>query len=286
MRRGVVAALAAVFWLAGCGGGGGSLPSGNPPETGGGPIDIGGTPVEPGNPNPNPNPGNGNPDPGKPQESTSLWPLTPGSRWTYVITEDPNFSGEYTKVVEVKGTSEVPETNPKMSAMLVHSRQERMRGTQQEIYEERSWQVQLTNGLVVRVREEDFLDSSVNPNPIRITRWATRAGVPTAIMKGIAGEPQAGWPYRDVIREIVTLGGDPNNPETKDRTYEWSAAWEEQPLTVPAGTFPRALRLTRTKIDKDGIPTKERTYWLVPGVGKVKETGERTESLQSYDIKK
>ena len=280
MRRGVVAALAAVFWLAGCGGGAGSLPPGTNPDGSGGNIDIGGTPVDP-------NGGNGNPDPGKPQESTSLWPLTTGSKWTYLITDDPSFTGDYTKVVEVKGTSEVPGTTPKTNAVLVHSRQERMRpGNQLEIYEERSWQVQLSTGLVVRVREEDFLDSQANPNPIRVTQWTKRDGTPTAIMKGVANEPEQGWPYRDVIREVVTLGGDPNNPETKDRTYEWTAVWEEQPLTVPAGTFPRSLRLTRTKIDKDGVPTKERTYWLVPGVGKVKETGERTELLQSYDIKK
>lgn len=281
MKRGVVAALAAVFWLAGCGGGGGSLPSDTNPPGSGGPIDIGGTPVDPGTGN------DGGTDPNKPPvASTSLWPLTTGSKWTYVIPDDPNFKGEYTKVVEVKGASEVPESNPKMNAVLVHSRQERMRDNQQEIYEERSWQVQLTNGLVVRVREEDFLDSQVNPNPIRITRWTKRDNTPTAIMKGVASEPQQGWPYTDVIREVVILGGDPSNPETKDRTYEWSAAWEEQPLTVPAGTFPKALRLTRTKIDKEGTRTKERTYWLVPGVGKVKETGERTELLQSYDIKK
>jgi len=273
-----VAALAAVFWLAGCGGVGGSLPSGtNPPGTGG-PIDIGGAPVDP-------NSGDGNPNPGKPLESTSLWPLTAGSKWTYVIPDDPSFSGEYTKVVTVHGPSAVPGADVP-GAVLVHSRQERMRGNLLEIYEERSWQVQRTDGLVVRVREEDFLDSQNNPNPIRITRWTKRDGTPTAIMKGIAAEPAQGWPYLDVVREVVTLGGDPNNPETKDRTYEWTAVWEDKPLTVPAGTFAKSLRLTRTKIDKEGARTKERTYWLVPGVGKVMETGERTELLQSYDIKK
>lgn len=276
MKRGVVAALAAVFWLAGCGGGGGSLPSGENPDTGGTPV-LPGTPVDP-------NPGT-DPDPTKPQESTSLWPLTTGSKWTYLITDDPNFKGNYSKVVEVKGTSQVPDTGG-MNAVLVHSRQERMRDNQQEIYEERSWQVQLTNGLVVRVREEDYLDSAVNPNPIRITRWTTRSGAPTTIMKSIASEPEKGWPYTDVVTEVVTLGGDPNNPDSKDRTYQWTAVWEQQPITVPAGTFAKSLKLMRTKINKDGVATTERTYWLVPGVGKVKETGERTELLQSYDIKK
>jgi hypothetical protein len=37
---------------------------------------------------------------------------------------------------------------------------------------------------------------------------------------------------------------------------------------------------------KQGKEAKDRTYWLVPGIGKVKEDGERLELLQSFDVKK
>lgn len=273
MRRGVMAVLAVVWWLAGCGVGG-SLPEG--PTGGGAPV-LPGEPVEPDAGLPNEGP-----DPHQSETSTSLWPLTTGSQWTYRI-EDPNYQGAYTKHVEVLGPAEVPQTNPARSAVLVHSRQDRVRNNRPEVYEERSWQLELTNGLVVRLREEDYIDSQ--STPIRVTRWTTRDGAPAAIVKSISRVPTERWPHRDLIREVVVLGGDPNNPETKDRTYEWSSAPETQPVVVPAGTFTNAIRVTRTKINKDGIATDARTYWLVPGVGKVKEEGERTELLQSYEVK-
>ena len=53
-------------------------------------------------------------------------------------------------------------------------------------------------------------------------------------------------------------------------------------VTVPAGTFTNAIQVRRERTDK---PDYLRRYWLVPGVGKVREEGERTEELSSYDIK-
>jgi hypothetical protein len=54
-------------------------------------------------------------------------------------------------------------------------------------------------------------------------------------------------------------------------------------VTVPAGTFNNALKVQRERPDKED---SARTYWLVPGIGKVKEDGERLEELVSYDVKK
>ena len=58
----------------------------------------------------------------------------------------------------------------------------------------------------------------------------------------------------------------------------WTVDAVSQMVTVPAGTF-RAIVLTKA----GGSSLK--TYWYVPGVGKVKETGGQTEELVSYEVR-
>ena len=48
-------------------------------------------------------------------------------------------------------------------------------------------------------------------------------------------------------------------------------------VTVPAGTFDAVVLIKSTA-------TGSKTYWYVPGVGKVKETGGQTEELVSFDV--
>ncbi len=66
--------------------------------------------------------------------------------------------------------------------------------------------------------------------------------------------------------------------EEKEQTYVWRVLAVNETVTVPAGTFTNAIRIERDRPDKEG---KLRTYWLVPGIGKVKETasGSRSSSL-------
>ncbi|MDY7225305.1 hypothetical protein [Hyalangium rubrum] len=256
MKRAVVAALAAGAWLVGCGGGG-SLPPGEQPVNPGGPVALPGTPETPGEEN-------------KPTVTQSLWPLTTGSTWTYLIT-DPN-QGTFHKTVEVKGPSEVPNITPKMTGVLVHSRQARAT----ETYEEQSWQLELTNGLVVRLREEDIQDGI----PIRATTWTTASGT-AATVKSISREQAMTWKHADTITEWTRMGD--GSQDSKERTYEWTVLAVNDTVSTPAGTFTNAIKLQRRRLDKQ---SKDRTYWLVPGIGKVKETGERDEELVSFDIKK
>jgi hypothetical protein len=263
-----VAALAAVLWLAGCGGGGGSLPTDSkegptPPDTGG--PALPGDPVEP-TPSSPPQP----PPPG-------LWPLTTGSTWTYQIRDET--LGDFKKTVTVLGASDVPELSPPTRAVLVHSVQ--LRNGMNEVYEEESWQLELTNGLVVRLREQDYRDRDQNPTPIRVTRWLTPGThQAAAIMKSLSREQPVDWQHTDTLTEVTRIGGEPE--ESKEHTFLWKVVGMES-VTVPAGTFPNALKVVRTRQGKE---LKERTYWLVPGVGKVKEEGERAELLESYDVKK
>jgi hypothetical protein len=246
MRRAVLAALAAAVWLVGCGGGGSLPPGGNPfpPTT----PELPGLPVDP--------PGT---DPDKPGTIQSLWPLTTGSSWTYRITEP--MRGIFDKRVEVLGPQRVPDTT--LTATAVRSVQPHL--------EERSWQVELQDGVVVRLREEDLKGGAL----ARVMTWSP------ATVKSLARAQEQGWSYESTIREVTRLGD--GTVEEKERTYVWTVLAVNETVTVPAGTFTNTIKVQRDRADKDD---KRRIYWLVPGVGKVKEDGERLEELVSYDVKK
>jgi hypothetical protein len=188
----------------------------------------------------------------------SLWPLTTGSRWTYRITDD--VKGVFEKNVEVKGLEAIPEGSG--SAILVHSVQPHI--------EERSWQVE-NGGIVARVREEDLKEGSL----VRVTTWAP------GTVKSISTARELGWVHQALVREVIrdSTGG---TLEDRDKTYVWRIVEVNATVQTPAGTFTGALKIERDRPDKTG---KLRTYWLVAGVGKVREEGERTEELMSYEIK-
>ncbi|RYZ33620.1 MAG: hypothetical protein EOO71_41510 [Myxococcaceae bacterium] len=259
--------FAACGSLAACGGGG-SLPTGNDPgaptTNPDGTVDLPGDAVQPDDSQTD--------GENKPQESTKLWPLTQGSTWTYRI-DDP-VSGVFNKTVTVLGPETVPGTQ--MTAVKVHSKQDRT-ATTGTVYEENSWQLELTNGLVVRLREEDITDGLRT----RATTWSP------AMMKSLAATPASvPWEHQDAVRELITY--DAGGTEGKDPTYVWKVLEKDVTVTTPAGTFTNAIKVQRDKLNKSGEvkEEKQRRYWLVPGVGKVREEGERTEELVSFDVKK
>ena len=78
---------------------------------------------------------------------------------------------------------------------------------------------------------------------------------------------------------ILSTGG---TLEDREKTFVWRVTGVNVSVTVPAGMFDNAIKIERDRPDKLG---KLRTYWLVPGVGKVREEGERTEELLRYEVK-
>jgi hypothetical protein len=190
----------------------------------------------------------------------SLWPLSEGSTWTYRI-DDPSRPDVDQKVVTVGKVEPVPESISGMRAVKVTSVQPHLT--------EVSWQ-HVADGLVYRVREEDFRNGA----RIRTTTWTP------ATIKALDGPREKGWSTTSSVNEVV-LGPDGAEIENSGKDFVWRVLAVGEEVTVPAGTF-KAFRVQRDRSDATG---KERIYWLVPGVGKIKETGERLEELQSYDVK-
>ncbi len=253
MKRWSVIALVAVSCWVGCGEGG-SLPGGNsqqPMTNPDGTVPLPDVPTG--------QPPNEQGDPDKPLPFTSLWPLTQGSSWRYRITDPAK--GVFEKQVKVLGPQTVPQTSMTATAVL----------STQPNKEEMSWQVE-RNGVVVRLREEDRKDGAVTQS----TTWSP------ATVKSLAAAQAKGWNYTSDIRELTVFAD--NSTEDKDKTYIWTVVAVDETVTVPAGTFTNVLRLERRRGDKDK-PGDNRTYWLAPGVGKVKEDGERLEELVSYEVK-
>ncbi|MCI0572444.1 MAG: hypothetical protein L0Y66_16945 [Myxococcaceae bacterium] len=193
----------------------------------------------------------------------TLWPLTAGSTWMYRI-HDPDVGQPFEKTVRVLGEAAVPQSAG--VATVVTSEQPFLN------YVEKSWQV-VKDGIALRVREEDRRSGFL----VRVTTWDP------ATVKSIADvPPDLAWVHVAQINETVQLMAD-GSVTTKPRQYTWRVLSLNETVTVPAGTF-QTVKIHRERTDNDKLG-KGRTYWLAPGVGKVKEDGERLEELLFYDVK-
>ncbi|HET8541187.1 MAG TPA: hypothetical protein VFL83_15035 [Anaeromyxobacter sp.] len=182
-----------------------------------------------------------------------LAPLGTGARWTYRVT-DP-VKGVFDKDVVVLGPAAVPES----SAAAIEVRDTEPTG------EETAW-VGVEGGFLVRHREEDRRAGVL----VRATTWTP--GAP----KTLAVEARAGFTARITVNEREWHPDD--TVSTKSPVYRFTVVATGVKVTVPAGTF-SCVQVERERLDK---VDPKRTYWLAPGVGKVREEGERVEELRSY----
>jgi hypothetical protein len=245
MKTGIRHIAAAVTFLALAGACG---PGGAlPPANGSGPA-----PSSPTTPS-LPGPGNQNT---LPPLNTSLWPLGTGSRWKYQIT-DPD-RGVFEKSVSVEGVKPMPGGGEAIQLRSV-----------QPHLEELSWQ-QEADGRVVRLREEDRKGGEL----ARVTTWTP------GTLKSISAAQAQGWSFPSKTQEVETYP-DGSILSSKEKTYVWTVTAVDEEVTVPAGTF-KTIRVTRTRPDEADYL---RVYWLAPGIGKVKEDGQRLEELMEYEVK-
>ncbi len=195
-------------------------------------------------------------DPAEASRDT-LWPLIEGSRWVYRIESDTD--GIFQKEVTVRGEEDIPGTNGGRGIVVTSVQPER---------EERSWQV-FSNGVALRLREEDLRLGQLD----QVMTWTP------AVTKSLGAIVAPGFVHEEDVRELVrSAAGDVM--DDKQKSFRWVVEAVES-ISTPAGDFPEALRVRRVRTDK---PEWERLYWLVPGVGKVREEGPRTEILVEYVI--
>jgi hypothetical protein len=205
-------------------------------------------------------------DAGTPSDggSTSMGgPLLPwkqGNTWTYRVTG----GGEQaSKVTTVEALEPIGGTGPnagKMAFKVV---------TKKGMLDQTiSWQG-IEGDSVVRYREQSF--SAMSGQLELEEHWA-----PGKLH--VSWKPEhtkAGATWIDIYQETKTPVG--AAAESKEARDVWKVDAVDQTVTVPAGTF-KAIVLMKSG------GTSQKTYWYVPGVGKVKETGGQTEELMSYQV--
>lgn len=183
-----------------------------------------------------------------------LAPLAAGTRWTYTVT-DP-LRGTFEKDVQVIGSEQVPDSTAR--AMRVRDLEPSQ--------EETSW-LEVRGGYLLRHREEDRKAGAL----VRATTWSPAAP------KALAASAPAGFSADVSVRESEWLATTGATAE-KVQIYRFTVVAVGVQVTVPAGTF-TCLQVDRLRVDK---LEPKRTYWLAPGVGKVREEGERVEQLTAF----
>ena len=191
-----------------------------------------------------------------------LLPWKIGNTWTYRVTEASDVSTKTTTIGEVEAVGGVGMSAETMANKVVTRKKD---DTDQTVF----WASDLGNR-VVRYREQSYAASTGMPNgdaywePYKVTvDWS-----PANIVDSMT--------WLEIYRETKV-------PESgvADMTVEkrdlWSVIGTKESVTVPAGTFDAIV------FQKVGGSTK--SFWFVPGIGKVKETGDnQVEELMSYTI--
>ena len=205
-------------------------------------------------------PGGGSADAAVIETSGPLLPFKQGNTWTYKVTGDGEVSN---KVTTIGAAGPVGGTGPH-AAVTAFKVVTTKGATDQTI----SWQA-VEGDRVVRYREQAFhagtgeLEEEEHWDPAKLH------------VDGSPAHTVAGASWLESYQETKLPVGEAASTETaRDR---WTVDAIDQLITVPAGTF-RAI-----VFQKAGGSTLK-TYWYVPGVGKVKETGGQTEELVSYKV--
>jgi hypothetical protein len=185
-----------------------------------------------------------------------LLPWNVGNKWKYKVTQD----GEVTeKITTIEAAEPVGGTGPN-AAKMAFKVVTKKGPTDQTI----SWQA-VEGDKVVRYREQSFgaqtgkleLEEHWDPYKLHID--------------GTAEHMVAGKVWVETYRETKLPAN--SQPVTTTAMDAWQVVAECEVVQVLDKTY-NALKVT-----KQGGDLK--TYWYVPGIGKVKETGGQTEELVS-----
>jgi hypothetical protein len=187
-----------------------------------------------------------------PGETKSLFPISVGNRWTYVV--DSGAKPEKTQ--SVTGTIAV---DGRAAYVL-----ETLAGDFKRVVSHQA----LDGDKLVRAREKTY-NGNFLIEDLRFTPWALRVDL---------GATELGATYQSVHTEEVLDANGEVVPPTIMKTQTFFVEAVDDTINVPAGMF----RCVRVRRDTTGGPSK--TFWFAPGVGKVRETGGQTEDLSSYEV--
>jgi hypothetical protein len=202
----------------------------------------------------------GNPD-CLPAEGVML-PWKTGNTWTYAVNDEGVVSTKETVVGEMEPVMGTGPNKDLMAFKVVTHKG----GMDQTV----SWQVP-SGDSVIRYREQAFsastgaleLEEHWDPHKLHID--------------GSAARRITGVTWLEIYQEAkLPVGAAPQMHEAHDR---WTVLSACESVTVPAGTF---TAIYIQKVSASGGSAK--TYWYVPGVGKVKESGGQLEELVSYTV--
>jgi hypothetical protein len=196
---------------------------------------------------------------GMTSEEDFLLPWAQGYSWTYKVTEDGE---ESTKVTTIFGLEPVMGNGPNQDEMAFKT--VTSKGERDETI---SWQVRVGDR-VLRYREQAFRASD---GQVAVEEHWDPAKLH---IDGSAGRVVEGASWVEEYEETKTRNGVETSARRRD---VWSVKAVNEAVTVPAGTFPNAVRFEK-------VSTDTKTYWYAPGVGKVKETGGQTEELVAYKV--
>ena len=187
-----------------------------------------------------------------------LLPLAVGASWTFRVT--PATGTPEDKSSTVEALEDVGGAKAGITAFRV--RTAKLDGSTV------SWQEDRCTS-ITRHREQTFdlanvrkVDTIYAPDKIRVdeTTAHTTMGASWAVS------------YTEVTTDSA------NQVTTIAKDESWTVEATGESVTVPAGTF------TGIRLRKITSGSADKQYWFVPGVGKVKETGDQTEELVSFTL--
>jgi hypothetical protein len=189
----------------------------------------------------------------------SLLPLVPGNRWTYRVTDDDEVTQ---KTVRVGASRTVGGDGPNAGATAFEVTSDKDGASAVSLVAD-------LDGKIVRYTEDEL---SGKGKLERSYVWAPHR----LYIDGTAEHVVAGASWLEEPEETSTKADEA--AELSTLRERWQVIASQEKVTVPAGTFDALV------VQKAG-GVKLKTYWYVPGLGKVKETGGQTEELVDYDVK-
>ena len=201
-------------------------------------------------------------DPNCPAPEGAMLPWKTGNTWTYAVNDEGIVSVKETTVGDMEPVGGAgPNKDVVAYKVVTH------KGGMDET---RSWQAPMGDS-VIRYREQAF---SASTGELELEEYWDPYKLH---IDGTAARRVTGVSWLEIYQETkLPVGMASSMHEAHDR---WTVLSACANVTVPAGTF-TAVYLQ--KVSASGGNAK--TYWYVPGVGKVKESGGQLEELVSYSL--